>query len=80
MQDLSLLNELDQPNRHVSSIWALIPPLSPKPGPSSLEDNAEGGKGSRFAKFIAERSEVLKKASQLHKVDRISNDVVQSKL
>lgn len=80
MQDLSLLNELDQPNRHVSSIWALIPPLSPKPGPSLLEDNKEGGKGLRFAKFIAERSEVLKKASQLHKVDRISNDVVQSKL
>ncbi|KAK9267768.1 hypothetical protein L1049_010202 [Liquidambar formosana] len=87
MQDLSLLHDLDKPNEHLSSIWALMPPLSPKPGPSLpnlppllLEDKNKEGKGSRFAKFIAERHEVFRRSTQLGKVDTHSNEIIRSKL
>ncbi|XP_050287045.1 glyoxysomal processing protease, glyoxysomal isoform X1 [Quercus robur] len=86
MQDLSLLRILDQPNEHLSSVWALMPPLSPKPPPlpnlpqSLLEDNNKEGKGSRFAKFMAERQELLKKSIQLRKMERLSNEIIPSKL
>ncbi|KAK7840619.1 glyoxysomal processing protease [Quercus suber] len=86
MQDLSLLQILDQPNEHLSSVWALMPPLSPKPPPlpnlpqSLLEDNNKEGKGSRFAKFMAERQELLKKSIQLRKIERLSNEIIPSKL
>lgn len=89
MQGMSLLLDLDKPNEHLSSVWALMPPLSPKPGPSLpnlpnlpqslLEDNKEG-KGSRFAKFIAERNEVFKKPTQLGKVEMLANEIIPSKL
>ncbi|RXH99168.1 hypothetical protein DVH24_011493 [Malus domestica] len=55
MQDLSLLQVLDQPSRCLSSVWALMPPLSPKPPPlpphippSLLQDNNKESKGSRL--------------------------------
>ncbi|KAK2642167.1 hypothetical protein Ddye_023930 [Dipteronia dyeriana] len=86
MQDLSLLQKLDQPNKHLASVWALMPPLSPKGGPSLpdlsqslLEDNREG-KGSRFAKFIAERKEVLKNSTLVDNVGRSSGEIFRSKL
>ncbi|KAK1557959.1 hypothetical protein Q3G72_034744 [Acer saccharum] len=86
MQDLSLLQKLDQPNKHLASVWALMPPLSPKGGPSLpdlphslLEDNKEG-KGSRFAKFISERREVLKNSTLVDNVGRISGEIFRSKL
>lgn len=86
MQDMSLLQDLDKPNEHLSSVWALMPPLSPKPGPhasnlpqSLLESNKEG-KGSRFAKFIAERNEVFKNSAQLGKVGMLANEMIPSKL
>lgn len=70
MQDLSLLEDIDKPNEHLSSVWALVPPLSPRPGPplpylpsSRTGDTNTDGKGSRFAKFMAERQEVLRKSS-----------------
>lgn len=70
MQDLSLLEDLDKPNEHLSSVWALVPPLSPKPGPplpylpsSRTGDTNTDGKGSRFTKFMAERHEILRKSS-----------------
>ena len=86
MQDLSLLQILDRPNEHLSSVWALMPPLSPKPPPlpnlpqSLLEDDNKEGKGSRFAKFMAERQELLKKSIQLGKMERRSNEIIPSKL
>uniref|UniRef100_A0A5B7BU36 Putative glyoxysomal processing protease, glyoxysomal n=1 Tax=Davidia involucrata TaxID=16924 RepID=A0A5B7BU36_DAVIN len=87
MQDLSLLEDLDKPNEHLSSVWALMSPLSPKPGPSLPDlpqslpgDNNKDGKGSRFAKFIAERHEVLKNTAQLGKLERRSTKFIPSKL
>lgn len=86
MKDWSLLQVLDQPNEHLSSVWALMPSLSPKPPPlpyllqSLGEDNDKEGRGTRFAKFMAEREVLLKKPFQLSKVDRLSNAVVPSKL
>ncbi|XP_044462131.1 glyoxysomal processing protease, glyoxysomal-like isoform X2 [Mangifera indica] len=86
MQDLSLLKELDQPNEHLASVWALMPPLSPKPGPtlpnlpeSQFEANKDG-KGTRFARFIAESQEVLKGLSRIDKVEKISGEIIRSKL
>ena len=86
MQDPSLLQVLDQPNQHLSSVWALMPPLSPKPPPlanqpeSLLEDDNKDGKGSRFAKFIAEKQNLLTKSVQLGKAEKQLNEIVPSKL
>ncbi|KAK8592377.1 hypothetical protein V6N13_062958 [Hibiscus sabdariffa] len=87
MKDFSPLQNLDQPNEHLSSVWALMPPLSPKPGPRlklpqpPLEDNDnKEGKGSRFAKFIAERNELLKGSSQFGKPESLPNQILPSKL
>lgn len=87
MQDISLLDTLDQRNDDLSSVWALMPPLSPKSPPlpglphSLLEDNKnKEAKGSRFAKFIAERQDVLKKPTQLANSATLPNDTVRSKL
>ena len=85
MQDLSLLDDLDRPNEHLSAIWALMPPLSPKPDPSlpglpklQIGDNEKDVKGSRFAKFIADRHNLLK--DQSGKVEHLSNKFIPSKL
>lgn len=88
MQDISLLEALDQPDKHLSSVWALMPPLSPKPPPlpglprSLLEDNNNNqeAKGSRFAKFIAESQQVLKKPALLGNAAKLPNEIVRSKL
>ncbi|XP_061341540.1 glyoxysomal processing protease, glyoxysomal isoform X2 [Gastrolobium bilobum] len=67
MQNLSLLGILDEPNEYLSSVWALMRPSSPKlhpmpdPSQSLVDNNSKEEKGSRFAKFIAERSGVLSK-------------------
>ncbi|XP_015890759.3 glyoxysomal processing protease, glyoxysomal isoform X1 [Ziziphus jujuba] len=85
MQDLSLLQVLDQTNKHLSSVWALMPPLSPKPPPlpnlpqALLEDENRDGKGSRFAKFIAERQKFTKPV-QLSKAAKQFNEILRSKL
>lgn len=87
MQDLSHLHDIGNPNEHLSSVWALMPPLSPKSDhllPTMpqfpLEDNKKEGKGSRFAKFIAERPEILQGSTQHDKVKRPSDDILPSKL
>ncbi|PON61385.1 Peptidase S1C [Trema orientale] len=89
MQDFSLLEILDQPNDHLSSVWALMPPLSPKSPPlpslpvSLLDennDNKKEAKGSRFAKFIAERQGVLRKPTQPGNKGKQANVIVPSKL
>ncbi|KAL2244440.1 UNVERIFIED_CONTAM: Glyoxysomal processing protease, glyoxysomal [Sesamum indicum] len=86
MKDLSLLEELDKPNEHLSSVWALMPPLYPKPEPLPdtpqfpAEDNSKGTKGSRFAKFIADRNELLKKTVQHGMAGTFTNELIPSKL
>ncbi|XP_078428627.1 protease-like protein isoform X2 [Wolffia australiana] len=56
--DKSVLEKLDKHDTLLSSIWALVPP--PQPTPRSrlpLDDlKVNDGKGSRFAKFLSERS------------------------
>lgn len=81
MQDIRILEELDKPNEHLSSVWALMPPLYPKSEPLpeyGAEDKSRGGgmKGSRFAKFIADRNELLKTAERRS----FANEVIPSKL
>ncbi|XP_050371282.1 glyoxysomal processing protease, glyoxysomal isoform X2 [Argentina anserina] len=86
MQDLSLLQVLDQPNEHLSSVWALMPHLSPKPPPlphmqhSLPNDHNKEAKGSRFAKFLAERRDVFPKPTQHNRAGRLLDGVVPSKL
>ncbi|KAL0363398.1 UNVERIFIED_CONTAM: Glyoxysomal processing protease, glyoxysomal [Sesamum calycinum] len=86
MKDLLLLEELDKPNEHLSSVWALMPPLYPKPEPLPdspqfpAEDNSKGTKGSRFAKFIADRNELLKKTVQHGMAGTFTNELIPSKL
>ncbi|GFZ06197.1 protease-like protein [Actinidia rufa] len=79
MKDLSLLEGLDKPNEHLSSVWALVPPLSPKPGPPlpclpqpQPGDTNTDGKAS--AKFMAERHGILRKSNQLDKTERLSKE------
>lgn len=52
-----LLDGLDKPNSVLSSIWALVPPPPPSPRPQlpHADLKAKEGKGSRFARFLAER-------------------------
>lgn len=87
MQDLSPLEYLDKPDEQLSSVWALTPPLSSKQSPSLLHlpmlprgDSNNDAKGSKFAKFIADQEAMLKSATQLGKVEGLSNKLVQSKL
>ncbi|PIA35196.1 hypothetical protein AQUCO_03600095v1 [Aquilegia coerulea] len=81
MQDLSILQELDQPSEHLSSVWALMPPLSSRQDPPYLhqpdslsEESNKEKKGSCFAKFIAERNgEVFLGPKQLIKAGKSSS-------
>ncbi|KAK4347178.1 hypothetical protein RND71_033517 [Anisodus tanguticus] len=84
MQDLSPLEYLDKPDEQLSSVWALTPPLSSKQSPSLLHlpmlprgGSNDDAKGSKFAKFIADQEAMLKSATQLGKVERLSNKLVQ---
>ncbi|KAL1218747.1 Glyoxysomal processing protease, glyoxysomal [Cardamine amara subsp. amara] len=83
MQNMEVLQTLDQQNKELSSIWALMPSLSPKPKteqsltnlPKLLKDgNNKQKKGSQFAKFIAETQDMFIKPTKL------SRDVIPSKL
>lgn len=60
MNDISILEDLDRPNEHLSAVWALMPPVSPKP--KSRGEDVKDPKGSRFAKFIADK-QLLKQTS-----------------
>uniref|UniRef100_A0A0D6QU05 Glyoxysomal processing protease, glyoxysomal n=1 Tax=Araucaria cunninghamii TaxID=56994 RepID=A0A0D6QU05_ARACU len=69
MKDLSILYNIDKPNELLSAVWALVPPTPPRPSPSlpflpdSLKDGTKAPdgmqKGSRFAKFVAEKGAEL---------------------
>ncbi|AEE30952.1 protease-like protein [Arabidopsis thaliana] len=81
MQNTTILQTLDQPSEELSSIWALMPSLSPKTEqslpnlPKLLKDgNNKQTKGSQFAKFIAETQDMFVKPTKL------SRDVIPSKL
>ncbi|XP_047163562.1 glyoxysomal processing protease, glyoxysomal isoform X3 [Vigna umbellata] len=81
MEDLSLLKILDESNEYLSSIWALMRPSYPNPHsvhdpPQSATDNKSKEKGSRFAKFIAERKDVF----NVGKSGVLPKEVVPSKL
>ena len=78
MKDLSILKDLDKPNEHLSSVWALMPPVSTNPRPEG--DNIKDTKGSTFAKFIAERRHLFKQTSPPEKTDPDRSKVVPSKL
>ncbi|KAK4491659.1 hypothetical protein RD792_002422, partial [Penstemon davidsonii] len=87
MQDFTILEEFDKPNEHLSSVWALMPPLYPKPEPLlpdipqfPAEDKSKDTKGSRFAKFIADRNELLKKTAQQGMSRSFTNELMHSKL
>ncbi|KAI9074078.1 hypothetical protein K1719_043970 [Acacia pycnantha] len=84
MKDLSLLRVLDEPDEYILSVWALMRPSSPKLPPMSklpqslLDENSKENKGSRFAKFIAERKGIFDRSSQ--HVKRGVNQIIPSKL
>lgn len=85
MKNISVLHELDKPNEKLSSVWSMMPPLPAEPGPSiagvqDLLKKDKQGKGSRFAKFIAEREELLKKVNQEKTSGSLSRDTIPSKL
>ncbi|XP_022925830.1 glyoxysomal processing protease, glyoxysomal isoform X1 [Cucurbita moschata] len=86
MKDLSVLKVLDEPDEQLSSIWALMSQRSPKPSPlpdlPQLPggDHETKGKGSRFAKFIAERREVFRKSTLHNKEEKLPSNVIRSKL
>ncbi|KAG8385530.1 hypothetical protein BUALT_Bualt03G0054800 [Buddleja alternifolia] len=86
MQDRTILEELDKPNEHLSSVWALMPPLYPKPEPLPevpqflVEENTKDFKGSRFAKFIAERKELVNTTTQHDQGRSNVNELIPSKL
>ncbi|XXG46675.1 hypothetical protein AAC387_Pa02g1461 [Persea americana] len=66
MQDPSVLRAMDKPNEFLSSVWALKP-LPPTPSPSlqrSLLEKSNEGKGTRFARFLAEKQSEFSQASQ----------------
>lgn len=68
-KDLSILYNIDKPNELLSAVWALVPPTPPRPSPSLpflpdvLKDDKRSPdgvqKGSRFAKFVAEKGAEL---------------------
>ncbi|GMH30351.1 hypothetical protein Nepgr_032194 [Nepenthes gracilis] len=86
MQNISLLQELENPNQRISSVWELMPPPLPDPGSTLpgvdnlLKDNERQQKGSRFAKFMAERQDLLKGSSQPTTAPDLSSDTGRSKL
>lgn len=87
MQALEVLEDLDRPNEHLSAIWALMQPLTPKPSPSLPNlprfqpgDNDKDSKGSRFAKFISERDDLFQKITEVGKAESLPNKFIQSKL
>lgn len=69
MQELSILHNINKPNDLLSEVWALVPPTPPRSSPSMpfLPDALKNEKrvldsvqkGSRFAKFVAEKGAEL---------------------
>lgn len=85
MQNLSLLQQLDRPNKELSLVWAMMPPISPDPDPG-VDDLLKKGeekkqsKGSQFAKFINEGKELFRKSHHLNTMQDLPRDTIPSKL
>ncbi|KAF7851206.1 hypothetical protein BT93_L4350 [Corymbia citriodora subsp. variegata] len=83
MRDPTVLQDLDRPNAEISSIWALMPSLAPKPHPalphSIPQDNTKEGKGSRFAKFISD-TDIFKSSTGDGKPGKLPLQNIRSKL
>lgn len=83
MRDPMVLQDLDRPNIEISSIWALMPSLSPKPHPglpqSVPQENMKEGKGSRFAKFISD-TDIFKSSTGDSKPGKLPLQNIRSKL
>ncbi|KAL2931860.1 Glyoxysomal processing protease glyoxysomal [Bienertia sinuspersici] len=81
MQNRSLLQQLDRPNKELTSMWAMMPP-DPDTGLDNLlrKDEEKQSKGSQFAKFINERKELLRKSHHLNTMQDLSRDTIPSKL
>ncbi|XP_010057386.2 glyoxysomal processing protease, glyoxysomal [Eucalyptus grandis] len=83
MQDATVLQDLDRPNAEISSIWALMPSLAPKPHPalphSIPQINTKEGKGSRFAKFISD-TDIFKSSTGDSKPGKFPFQNIRSKL
>ncbi|XP_057544643.1 glyoxysomal processing protease, glyoxysomal isoform X2 [Amaranthus tricolor] len=86
MKNISILHQLDRPNKDLTSVWAMMPPISPDLDPSSQGvDNLRGkeekeNKGSQFTKFINERKDLFRKSSDLNTPQDLSRDTIPSKL
>ncbi|KAI6705173.1 hypothetical protein NL676_008135 [Syzygium grande] len=83
MRDPMVLQDLDRPNAEISSIWALMPSLAPKPHPrlphSVPQENMKEGKGSRFAKFISD-TDIFKSSTGDSKPGKLPLQNMRSKL
>ncbi|CAI0407511.1 unnamed protein product [Linum tenue] len=79
MEDITLLKQLDQSNKDLSSVWSLVPrpgPSLPLPLDTIQESLKKSKKGSQFAEFLAERDKVSRSpaaATQLGVVGSSSN-------
>lgn len=87
MKNLSLLEQLDRPNKDLTSVWAMMPPISPDPDPSlhRMDDllskyKGKQSKGSQFAKFMKEKQELFGNSRHLNTVQDLSRDTIPSKL
>uniref|UniRef100_A0A803LLK3 Glyoxysomal processing protease, glyoxysomal n=1 Tax=Chenopodium quinoa TaxID=63459 RepID=A0A803LLK3_CHEQI len=87
MQKLSVLQQLDRPNKNLTSVWAMMPSISPDPDPSLhsaddllRKDEGKQSKGSQFAKFINEKKKLLGNSRHLNTMQNLSCDTFPSKL
>lgn len=87
MEDVSLLQDLDKPNKQLSSVWDLMPQLSPEQDPTLpgglprtlLEDGKKEGRGSRFAKFLIE-NDLLRRSREMSEEGKLRGGTLPSKL
>lgn len=85
MEDLSILHGINKPNELLSEVWALVPPTPPRPSPSLpfLPDALKNEKrvldgvqkGSRFAKFVAEKGAELAFKQDMYQKNDVQCDV-----
>ena len=92
MKDLLPLSALGNPNDQLSAVWALVPPtpqtpiqdfpflgMLPKQENRSSQQGSSMEKGSRFAKFLAEKTFELPKKSKTDVSSVSSKQKLQSR-
>ncbi|KNA05024.1 hypothetical protein SOVF_194200 [Spinacia oleracea] len=80
MENPSLLEQLDRANKDLTSVWAMMPSISPDPDPSLQKDTGKQSKGSRFAKFMNQKQDLLGNSPHLSTMQKLSRDTIPSKL